>query len=934
MRRVILGWLASVVFLCGFAPVARAAVQDRLGGGAGKTAVTLANSIAPKAMKATDLGRADGGTPLPAITVHFSMTSAQRAALLQLLADQQNPASAKYHQWLTPERFADQFGLSAADVTTVSRWAAGQGLKVTAVARSRTFLQLSGTAAQVESAFQTEMHRVNLDGEEHIANVRAISLPSGIAGVVGGVSGLDDFRVKPRVKVRQVQPPAEGNPAFTSGVSGKTFIAPGDFYTIYDVSPLLASSINGTGLSIAVAGQTDIQMSDISAFRSASGLSANAPTIKVYGTDPGTPLTNGVAEDETEADLDVEWSGAVAPSATIVYANSTNVFNSLLQIVDNQLAPIATISYGDCESGLGQPNLDTLNTIFMQANAQGQTIVGPGGDSGATDCDYRSATATQGLAVDFPASSPYVTGVGGTAFNEGAGTYFGATNSSNGGSALSYIPEAVWNTSTADGELSAGGGGVSAYFSKPYWQIGAGVPNDSSRDVPDVSLNADPDHDGYLFCSKGSCVVGYRASANGNLSVVGGTSASTPAFAGILALVEQKIGASSGVGNANPTIYALANSTYYNTVFHDVQTGDNESPCTAGSADCPNGGNIGYTAGVGYDLATGWGSVDAFNLANDWTLVTPAVSGVGTALSTTTVTASDASVTSETSVTITATVTKSAADTDSLSAPTGTVQFLVDNVAAGGTVALSGGVATYTFATAGVASGNHVLAAVYSGDTLYAGSKGSVTVDVVSATAPDLTLTPTTTTVTAKAGTDAPGVLYTVTPVNGFSGPVSFTVSTTSTVLNATASFTVSSLTLTAPTPGTTTLDLSAYVAAAKSGTGLARHTIGMARTQSPGLPGAQRTGWFMGSGATLAFVVLLLVPRRRRMGALLGLVVSLAALGGTLGLEGCGSGSSNNVTAAQVNTTPGTYTILVTATGTSAGTTVSHNATLTFVVQ
>ena len=831
MRRKFFVWLASVAMLSGYGSFAQAAVQNRIVSSAGRTAAVLPQSVSPKTTKATDMGAADGAASLPSITLHFNMTIAQTAALTQLLTDQQNPASARYHQWLTPEQFADQFGLSAADVATVSQWATGQGFKIVSVARTRTFIQFSGTVAQAQAAFQTSIHKVSLSGEQHIANVSAVSLPAGIATVVEGVSGLNDFRVKPRVKVRQVQPKTTANPAFTSSVTGDTYMAPGDFYTIYDVAPLLSSSINGTGISIAVAGQTDILLSDIASFRSASGLSANVPTVMLYGKDPGTPTTNGVADDETEADLDVEWSGAVAPSATIIYANSTDVFNSLTQIVDNKLAPIASISYGDCESGIGQPDLNTLNAVLMMANSEGITVVGPGGDDGATDCDYQETTATQGLAVDFPASSPYATGVGGTEFNEGSGTYWNTTNTPAGeGSALSYIPENVWNTTAADGELSAGGGGVSAYFSKPTWQIGTGVPSDGSRDVPDVALNADPDHDGYLFCTQGSCVVGFRASTNGTLSVVGGTSASTPSFAGILALVEQKIGTS--IGNANPVIYALANSTYYNNVFHDVTVGNNESPCKAGSTDCPLGGDIGYTAGVGYDLTSGWGSVNAFNLANCWSV----------------------------------------------------------------------------------------------------GSSGGTCAD--SATAPDFTLTPATTTVTAAAGANAPGLVYTVTPVNGFTGPVAFTASSTSSSLNATYSFTVTPVEITTAAAGTTTLDLLAYeLPDAKSGTGLARHAIGLALVRKPEQPGAKRgTEWYAGSGAALACMVLLMVPRRRRIGALLGIVVSVVALGGMFGLQGCGNGT-NNVTT-QLNAMPGTYTIIVTATGTSSGTTVSHNATVTFVVQ
>jgi subtilase family serine protease len=867
----------------------------------------------------SDLGEADGTRALNNITLRFTMTAAQKAALIQLLEDQQNPASPKYHQWLTPEQFAAQFGMSSSDLATVSQWLSGQGFKVTTVARSGTFIQASGSVAQAEVAFKTSIHKVSVNGEEHIANVTAVSLPSGIASVVASVSGLDDFKLKPRSRVHQV--PASANPKFTSASSGNTYVAPGDFYTIYDVNPLLSSSINGTGVTIAVAGQTDISLSDVAAFRSAAGLTANVPTVKLYGTDPGTS-----SNDIDEAQLDVEWSGAVAPSASILYVNSTDVINSLTQIIDNKLAPIASISYGDCEPSEGAAALNSLNTLFMQANAQGMTVVGPGGDSGATDCDYQATSATLGLAVDFPASSPYVTGLGGTMFNEGTGTYWKAASGSDViNSAISYIPEDVWNETSEAGELAAGGGGLSAYFTKPYWQTGTGVPNDFARDVPDVSLNAAADHDGYLFCSQGSCVDGFRTAA-GYLDVVGGTSVAAPAFAGILALVEQKIG--SSIGNANPVIYALANSTYYNNVFHDVTVGNNASPCTTGSADCPSGGSIGYNANVGYDLATGWGSVDAYNLANDWNLVTPVVGGTtGTAVSTTAVTASAASVAAGTTVTITATVANGTST--SLAAPTGTVQFLVDNVVSGGAVTLTGGVATFSLATSALSSGAHVVSAAYSGDAVYLGSKGSVSVDVTSATSADFTLTPATATVTVKSGADATGLVYTVTPVNGFTGSVAFTANTTSSTLNATYSFSVTPVTITSTAAGTTTLTLSAYVANAKSGSGRLRLTPVKSAAIAPSSSAGYR-GWYAGSGAALACVFLLVVPKRRRWSGLLAVVM---ALGVVSMMTGCGDSSST--VQGTTNAAPGTYTIFVTATGTSSGgATLTHTSTVTFVVQ
>lgn len=960
-RRSLLRFCSALVFLGGVVSTTQGAVTDRIVGGTGTRPVVLADSISPKVRAANgtaDTGMADGGLTLSSITLRFSMTPVQRAALKQMLIDQQTPGSARYRQWLTPEQYAEQFGLSSGDVATVSQWLISQGFKISETARSRTFIRFSGTVAQAEAAFQTSIHRISVNAggvvEEHIANVTAISLPSGIAQVVGSVDGLNDFRLRPRVRVHREQ--GGSGSKYTSAVSGNTYIAPGDFYTIYDVKPLLTSSIDGNGVAIAVAGQTDININDVAAFRTAAGLSVNLPQLKLVAgsSDPGI-----VSGDLDEAQLDVEWSGAVAPSATVVYVYSTDVITSLTNIIDNKLAPIASISYGDCESATGFATLQAENQMFMQANAEGITVLGPGGDSGATDCDYTATnatlpltSATHGLAVDFPASSPNVTGLGGTMFNEGTGSYFSTSNDGNGGSAISYIPEAVWNETAVSigsgGGLAAGGGGVSAYFTKPYWQTGTGVPSDSARDVPDVSLNAAANHDGYLFCSQGSCVNGFRGSPNANcpsgcFAVVGGTSVATPAFAGILALVQQKIG--NATGNANPVLYALANSTYNAAVFHDVTVGNNASPCTAGSTDCPSGGSIGYNAGTGYDLASGWGSVDAMNLVQAWALVTPVAAGnAGTEASTTTVTESTVSVMGGATVTVTATVANGGTATETAQ-PTGTVQFLVDNVASGGPATVTGGVATLALATAGLASGSHSVVAAYSGDSVYAGSKGSILLDVVSATAADFTLTPATATVTAKAGTDAPGISFTVTPVNGFTGQVTFVAGTTSSTLNASESFSVTPVTIGPTAAGTTTLTLSAYVvtgkaigAAGKGGPQMSLRSGAQTGGQTPGTtPLGARGEPYVGSGAALAFVILVMVPRRRRFKGPVGLAVAVAALGATMvatiGTIGCGSNTSNIPTT--TDAVPGTYTINVSATGKdAAGVQVTHSSVITFVVQ
>jgi subtilase family serine protease len=572
--------------------------------------VPLKGHVQPLLRAAQDMGTVDPAQKL-SLSLVFAPSAVQQAPLQQLLQDQQNPNSPQYHKWISPEQFAEAYGLSTAQVESVRVWLNGVGIAVREVAPSRNRISFDATAAQAQALFGVQLHHYRVNGEMHFANNVEPSVPPALSGQLVGIRGLNDFTLKPRAvrNRRQVQAPLD--PRFTSGITGNHFVAPDDFATIYDVKALYNSGIDGTGQKIAIAGQTDIKLTDIEAFRTAAGLPANDPQVVLDGTDPG--IKSG---DMTEADLDVEWSGAVAKGATIIYVNSTNVINSFDYAITHDLAPVLAMSYGNCEANYTQSDVNALSTLAQQANAQGMTITSSSGDSGAADCESATSTSsTSGLSVDVPASLPYVTGVGGTEFAEGsnASQYWSATNNSANGSALSYIPEGAWNDTAADKVLSASGGGVSTLFTKPTWQTGKGVPSDGHRDVPDVSLSASPDHDGFLICSNGSCVTGFRDGSN-NLTVVGGTSAGSPSMAGIVALLNQKFGG-GGEGNINPTLYALATNSQ--SAFHDVTSGNNIVPCTAASKDCTNG-SLGYSATAGYDLVTGLGSVDVFNLATDW----------------------------------------------------------------------------------------------------------------------------------------------------------------------------------------------------------------------------------------------------------------------------------------------------------------------------
>ena len=557
----------------------------------------LPGNVHPKAVAAAlagnDLGRVSPSLAMPYITLTLAPSAGQQAALEKLLLEQQTPGSPNYHQWLTPEEYGQRFGVSDADIGKITQWLQQQGLQVISVARGRNWIAAGGTAAQAETAFQTEIHSYLVNGETHYANATPPSVPTAFSSVVKAIRGLNDFRLKPRLRAPLAKP------KYTTG-QGSHYIAPGDFATIYDVTPLYTAGINGTGQKIAIAGQIEVNSSDIEQFQSMFNLPANLPQMVLV---PGSrnPGSNASSGDLAESDLDLEWSDAVAPNASIIFVYSTDVMTSLQYAIDQNLAPVVSVSYGSCEPETPASEYNAFVSWGQQANAQGITWFAASGDDGAADCDD---SENPGLAVDLPGSTPYVTSVGGTEYVEGTGSYWSATNNTDGGSALSYIPETTWNDSAEDDEPSASGGGASILFPKPSWQTGPGVPNDNARHVPDVSLNASDDHDGHLVYTGGS------------LQVYGGTSVSAPSFAGLTALLNEHLG-SGGVGNINPKLYSLAQSN--SAIFHDVTTGNNivTVPCARRQIDCANT-PVGYYAGVGYDQTTGLGSVDAYDLVMGW----------------------------------------------------------------------------------------------------------------------------------------------------------------------------------------------------------------------------------------------------------------------------------------------------------------------------
>jgi len=639
------------------------------------------------------------------ITLMLRPSAAQQTALEQLLAELQDPASPNYHNWLTPESYADRFGSSAADIDKLSAWLRSQGFSLQYTARGRDFISFSGSARQVQATLHTEIHRYQVGSETHFANATDVSLPSALEPLVASVLGLHDFHPKaPRKKAL---------PGYLAG-DGNNYLVPDDLATIYDLTPLYSSGYTGAGQSLVIVGQSDIDPDDIAAFRSAWGLPPTTIQMVPNGNYPG------VNDAEVEADLDLEWSGALARFATLIYVYSDDADYSTYYAIDNNLAPVISESFGLCEFTVASNRLGLYNyqAEAQKGNAMGITWLASSGDSGAAGCDYGAAIAGNGLGVSLPASVPEVTAVGGTEFSEGSGTYWGGSNGYNGNSALSYIPEMSWNDTAFGGGIAASGGGLSAVYKKPAWQAGPGVPNSGMRAVPDMALAASNDHDPYIVFSEGAELA------------VGGTSAASPSFAGILTvlnqyLVQNGFQSKAGLGNINPRLYSMAAGTTPG-IFHDITLGNNTVPCQTGTLDCTNG-QFGYSAGVGYDMVTGLGSVDAYNLTTAW-------SGVAATPTTTTLTANPATILPDGSTVLTAVVKASSG----AATPTGPVSFTVGETSLGvATLSGSGNSASANLTVFGgqLQAAANTVQAFYSGSPLFTSSSASGTVNLGTPTA-------------------------------------------------------------------------------------------------------------------------------------------------------------------------------------------------------
>lgn len=530
---------------------------DRVTGAIAGQMVALTGQVNHRVKPQYDQGPVEASFKLSQVTLLTLPSPSQQKALSLLLAAQQNPKSASYHKWLTPEQYADRFGLSPNDIQKISAWLTSEGFTVASVARGRNWIVFGGTAGQIESAFRTELHYYKVDGKMHFANAWAPSIPAALSGIVQGFRGFDSFGPKPMyVKRAGSRTPGPGPNYYDASLPPYDFMAPNDIQTFYDLGPLYTAGFDGTGQSMVIVGETDVYLADLNAFRAGFGLptinctpvnglittSCNTSNFQyiLNGTDPGVSLG-----DLTESDLDLEWSAATAPGAKIIFVNSSpsntslspigGVWNSFYYAIDNKLAPVISMSYGFCEFDDNYVAADEVE--LMKANSFGITFVNSSGDSGAASCDpppdSTNNLAVQGLAVSYPASSPEVTGVGGTAISYPYNSSDWGTNNStnNGGTVVSYIPEIAWND---DVELAAAypssgddtalevqesyaivssGGGASncsvqsdsnsdcaSGFPQPSWQT-VTISGQTTRLVPDVSLLASPNFPGYVYCT-------------------------------------------------------------------------------------------------------------------------------------------------------------------------------------------------------------------------------------------------------------------------------------------------------------------------------------------------------------------------------------------------------------------------------------------------
>jgi hypothetical protein len=721
--------------------------------------ISLKGTVHPLAQARYDNGIVSESTPAERLLLTLNRPPEREAAFQKLLKDMHTPGSPSYHHWLTPEDIGNRFGPADADVDAVAGWLGGSGFRVSRISKARRFVEFSGTVGQVNAAFHTQIHEYMVDGVLHHANASEVRIPQALAGIVSALSPLHDFRPASQLRqggkgnydatARQLVPEFNLPSDWTPLLYG---VVPADFYTQYDLNPLYSANVTGSGVTIGIIDDSNIDLSVANAYRSVFGLKANSVQVVLDGSDPGSNTS------KVETYLDVEVAAAVAPGAAVnLYLSAGSPFQNplglaALRAVEDNQADVLSFSWGMGEEELGNSGNQFWNALWEEAAAQGQTVLVSAGDFGQIpDEEYLFSGLYVGPAVNGIASTPWNIAVGGTDFyyaDYAAGapsssTFWNSTNDPvTKGSLKAPITEQVWNDpfgldAISNGlqrnERGAGGGGVSncstlnfagactSGYTKPDWQTGPGVPADGARDLPDVSLFASngANYSGYVICDyEGACAP--DASGNFGFDLAGGTSASAPAMAGIMALVVQENGRQ---GQADAVLYPLAQQKP--AAFHDITLGGNWDICIQGEQYCTlNVAGLGtgysestvYAAGTGYDQASGLGSVDATQLVKNWNAISFA--STSTALQVSPLIAQHG-----TNINVIAKVTPSLGS----GTPVGAVSLLTDSTLPSNksqtAVTLSNGVASTSLND--LPGGTYQLTARYGGDGVFASSTSS-----------------------------------------------------------------------------------------------------------------------------------------------------------------------------------------------------------------
>ena len=676
---------------------------------------TVPASKPPAPQNAVDLGIA--GMPLQRMLLLLEPSPDQQSALDTELAKQQSADSCAWHQWLTPQQFADAFANNAADVNAVATWLEQAGFTVAPIPAGRGWIEFSGTAAQMEAAFHVQVHAFATEQGVRPILAGDIAVPAALRPLIHGLVSLDGVVSSPAITQAE---PVSANPATLAAetaIGHAEALTPALAAQVLHLDSLHAAGTLGSGETIEIATRSNVQPQDLAAFRSAFGLPANPVVVTPNGPDPG------FTSDQAVAELMASWAGVAAPAAQVLIAPAASTLAtdgadlSLATLVDGNAAHTVVVGYSACEASMSEAHQAFYSALYRQAAAQGIAVVAATGDSGASACHAAGSAApvTTGFAVNALASTNWNVAVGGAAFESGGSL-------------------SAWSPAAPADAAYAGGGGSSAIHASPDWQP-ALAQTAQARMVPDLSLPTGLDtafSRGLAFCFSGS-----GNSSGCTLVRSGGSSAGAALMGGISALLAQKYGPQ---GSLAPQLYAVRSQP---DVFQDVEEGSSRLPCAAGSPDCDASGKIGYDAAAGYDLATGLGVPNAEKLVAAWARPDLGTGGTSVVL-TVSPTATNQTYNPSAQLTFTVSVSFS---TNSGATPSGTVQFN-DSATTGslGTVTLdSNGMAVLMPAIGALPTLGNNITAAYLGDGNYAANtSAAVTVNIQKSTT-SMTVVPSTT---------------------------------------------------------------------------------------------------------------------------------------------------------------------------------------------